>query len=150
MVMFSRITAAALLIASVTLTGCLDKNQETAPEVPVAPEVTMNDLIVANSETVRDAVEAYALENNGVYSTVSIQRNLANKKLQDYLPNGELLVNPYTGWTTEPSIGAHPHEVGDTGYIALVNSEGIPNGYVINGLNEDLEFIGTIRKEPID
>jgi len=150
MVMFTRITLAALLFVSVTLSGCLDNQEAAEPEGPAAPEVTMNDLIAANNRIVRDAVEAYALENNGVYPVASDRRNLVDKRLKDYLPNAQYLVNPSTGLPSEPSIGAHPHEPGGTGCVALVNSEGVSNGYEINGLDENYDFIATIRREPVD
>ena len=148
--MVRSITIALFISASMCVSGCLDKSDENAaPVVPVVPALTNDDLVIENCEIVRDALEAYALENDGEYPITDSDRNLVDKMLRDYLPGGMLLTNPYSGTETEPSIGAYAVAAGGTGCIARSNSEDKITGYRINGIGELAgEDIILIEKDP--
>ena len=146
-----RNTAIALFIAaSMCVSGCLDSSEENfVPDTPVIPPLTKDELVIANCEIVRDALEAYASENDGEYPVTDSDRNLADKGLRDYLPGGQQLANPYTGTATEPTYGALGVQAGSTGYIARSDSQDRLTGYRINGIGEVAgEDIVRIDKAP--
>jgi len=86
---------------------------------------------IANCLTVQHAVEAFAAENDGNYpDDVDVGRSLAGKTVNDYLPGGSRLRNPYTGARTEPVDGAAA-TAGQTGYAAIRMDRNV--GYTITG-----------------
>lgn len=134
-----------LLLAPVALFGCSDD------ENVVVNKVSPEDLVIANSHAVQDAVEAFAAENNGEYPTNDSHRSLAGNNLIDLLPSGTRLQNPFTGEEAEPSS---PHALypGTIGYRPSMDwdSQGRPfaPGYFITGFGESTEIISLVRNYP--
>ena len=92
--------------------------------------------VVTNCSIVREAAEAFAADNNGLYPAgVSCSVSLLGKTLIDYLPGGAHLVNPYHGQATEPVDGAAANQ-GETGYIGCY-CPSTPKAYRITGVAND-------------
>jgi hypothetical protein len=107
---------------------------------------TKADSVVMNCYLVRDAAEAFAAENNGVYPYDMRAHELPDgRTLIDFLPGGSQLVNPATGERTEPRT-AYPTFPWSTGYMALRTTE--PYGYVIIGLDDDFHELIRLEKRP--
>jgi type IV pilus assembly protein PilA len=91
--------------------------------------------VKSNCHTVQLAAEDFAVQNNGVYAA-----GVAN--FQNALPdtdgdgNPDLLVNPFTNVATEPGDGAAAAP-GDTGYVPIVDVNGVNIGYTITGFGKD-------------
>jgi hypothetical protein len=101
------------------------------------PLLTKERQVIENCLLVRDAAEAFAADNNGVYSNGLADYTPAGMTVIDYLPVGRLLVNPFTGYPTEPVVGV-PAARGSTGYLALdIDGDGTMDGYKIDGLGGD-------------
>ena len=98
------------------------------------PEYITNfdSLVTANSHLVQEAAENFAAFNDGVYAGNLADVDLAGNTLIDYLPDGQLLLNPYTGALTEP-VGAPAATPGQTGYVVIVDHTGTNSGYTITG-----------------
>jgi hypothetical protein len=76
-----------------------------------------HDALFANVRLVVDAAKAYAAANNGAYpSDVGGTPNLEGDTLVDLLPNGELLINPFTSMPDQPIDGSSA-SAGDIGYV---------------------------------
>jgi hypothetical protein len=106
--------------------GCSDLTLDLeAPEAPSQP--TLDELVVENCRSVRAAAEAYAAQNGG--------ENPTGRTVQDYLPEGRLLENPYTHAITEPVWGAAAASPGQTGYVCILYGES--RGYTIDGIGSD-------------
>jgi prepilin-type N-terminal cleavage/methylation domain-containing protein len=91
--------------------------------------------VKSNSHTTQLAAEDFAVQNNGVYaSDVDNSQTLSGTTLTDLLPNGMLLVNPFTSARTEPvnGIAADPGEVGYT----CVQQNGSNVGYNITAIGK--------------
>jgi hypothetical protein len=83
-----------------------------------------HEQVVANCLATKRAAEAYAADNDGIYpDDVS--------DFDDYLPDGSLLKNPYTGARTEP-VDLTAASSGQTGYVEIVMG-GKNLGYTITG-----------------
>jgi len=101
--------------------------------------LTKEDSVVANCYIVRDAAEAYAAANNGVYATDPWGDALPDgRTLVDFLPGGRLLMNPFNGLRNLPVPG-HASLPGETSYTGRTSVE--PYGYVIRGVGEDHDVI---------
>jgi hypothetical protein len=100
-----------------------------------APDVINKEQAVArNGLVVRDAAEAWAASNNGVYSNGLADPNPQGETLIDFLPGGRLLINPFTSLPTEPVAGGAA-SAGSTGYLAIdSNGNGSMDCYIIDGL----------------
>jgi len=93
--------------------------------------------VIENCLVIRQAVEAHAADNNGVYANGFATRTPAGMTVIDYLPEGRLLVNPFTGARTEPVVGM-PAAQGSTGYLCIDRDrDGKMDGYQIDGLGGD-------------
>ncbi len=73
-------------------------------------------LVMANSQAVRDAAEAFAAESNFYPSDLDSDTAPSGNTLIDFLPGGAKLVNPFTGQRTEPVMKAVATERGETAY----------------------------------
>jgi len=138
---------------SLLLLGCLsDGNDSVAPgpdEISTPP--TKDEITIENSYITRDAVEAFAAANGGLYPLNSSQRIADGRQVVDFLPGGQLLVNPYTGSRTSPSIGSAAGSRGQTGYVTHFDTTfGLPLGYTIDCWNEDFEIVLQIFQDPND
>jgi hypothetical protein len=116
------------------------------PDVNQGP--TADELVIQNCYAVRDAVEAYAAENNGLYPDAVTSQLPDGRELRDFLPGGEYLANPYTGSRTEPWDGPVAY-AGSTGYRRWNDSTtSEPRGYVIDGIDGNYETIVHLEKDP--
>lgn len=87
--------------------------------------------VLANCRAVRDAAEAFADRNNGVYPGGGADANLDGDTLIDLLPGGRLLTNPYTMTATEPVFGVAA-TYGQTGYLGTdTDGNGTVDGFLI-------------------
>jgi len=76
-----------------------------------------HDVTIANAYLVLDAAKRFAQTNDGVFSTdIAGDRNKDGKILQQLLPNGNLLINPFEGVNTEPQDGLGLAVPGAIGY----------------------------------
>ncbi len=92
------------------------------------------DIVIENCFAVRDAAEAFAAENNGVYPANLADNSAAGQTVIDLLPGGNFLQNPFTRCETEPVDGGAAN-CGETGYVAVdPNGDGIWDGYLIDGV----------------
>ncbi len=124
-----------LLLAS----GC--GKQSTPTVAQLSPE----DIVIANSYTVQEAVEAFALQNAGRYPrNVDSDTTQSGKTLKDFLPGGLLLTNPFTGARTEP-LAAYADLQGQTGYA--FNADSV---YTITGFGRDSLVIILSLRSPGD
>jgi len=117
------------------MSGC---REESEPVVAVGP--TNDEIVIENAYLIRDAAEAFAADNGGIYSS-------HRSEILPYLPGGEVLMNPFTGIRSEPGIGL-PGDPGELGYWAVLDSTGADKGYSIYGVGEDRTFIIEIHKLP--
>jgi hypothetical protein len=86
---------------------------------PGAPEPDPRiQQVVDNSRVLRDAVEAFAAQNDGWYPTNLVDVNVAGNTVVDLLPGGQMLENPFTGERTSPVEGVAQNP-GDVGYTCL-------------------------------
>lgn len=121
-----------LLLLQLTLLGCSDIAQNAI--VPDDP--TFDELVYQNCIAVRDAAEAYALEN-GDY------RLLPCDDFDQFLPGAAPLINPATGQPTEP-VSYEPSGIGSVSYRIYaeynIDSEWQIVGYYIvgRGVYEDI------------
>jgi len=97
-----------------------------------------NALVHWACDKLRDAVAAWVTDA-GTFPLVLESRTPDGKTVLDYLPDGKLLENPFTGKLSEPANGPAT-EPGDVGYIALYG------GYRIEGFGvADLTFSYTVN-----
>jgi len=90
-------------------------------------------VVKSNCHTVQIAAEDFSLQNDGVYAIdVDVDAASSGETLEDLLPRGGLLVNPFTKAATEPVNGA-ADDPGETGYEPIV-SDGVCVGYNITGV----------------
>lgn len=124
-------------IAALALMGCNsdDLAQPTTPDGPTDEEV-----VLANVALVRAAADAWAAaDDDGEYPTdVGTATTPGGMTLVDLLPNGELLVNPYTGEQSEPRDGAAANS-GEIGY-RHVPYGGAVAAFVINAWGDENEI----------
>ena len=88
------------------------------------------------------AVESFTLENDGVYpQDLSTAFNNVSKSTMDYMPEGMLVINPYTMARTEPVWGAATN-IGETGYRPVdADGDGAADGCVVDGMSDDYRTI---------
>jgi hypothetical protein len=91
--------------------------------------------VIDNCLTVIAAVEAFAADNGGVYPYNGTTKTPAGQTVGDYLPEGLLLVNPYTGVRTEPQWVGAPANPGQTAYQFVdQDGDGTPDHYLVGGV----------------
>ena len=108
-------------------------------ECPVAAcEPSIEELearVTANCYTLEEALKAHMEDNEGICpEDVCTDTNRVGLTLIDYLPDRQLMENPFTGERTEPILGI-ASEQGQTGYY-LPFPIGRPCFYYINGFGE--------------
>ena len=122
-----------LIMLSFLLTaGC-----KKEAELPTPVEPSLEDLVIQNCYIVRDAAEAFAVQNGRYPSLVD--------EFASLLPNGEMLENPFQGYRTEPIDGPASFP-GETGYQVARDGSG-NTGYGISGYGES-DIIITLSKQP--
>jgi prepilin-type N-terminal cleavage/methylation domain-containing protein len=92
--------------------------------------------VKSNCHTVQLAAEDFAVQNNGVYAGIAGDMTPGGDTLQDLLPGGNLLENPFTNIASEP-VWAAANNPGETGYVAFAIA-GVNIGYTITGAGKDL------------
>ena len=86
-----------------------------------------------NAHVTRLAAEDFSVQNDGVYAANIGSALPSGNTLLDLLPEGALLVNPFSNAADSPinGIAANP---GVVGYLSLdTNADGSPDGYSISG-----------------
>jgi len=127
------------MVAMVCYVGCKGSGDDPISVSPPEAPLTKEDSIIADCYLVRDAAEAYAAANNGIYATDPWHSTLPDGRiLIDFLPDGKLLVNLYNGGRYLP-IPGHPGGPGEIGYTGRTSVE--PYGYVIRGVGADYSVI---------
>jgi prepilin-type N-terminal cleavage/methylation domain-containing protein len=87
-----------------------------------------------NCHTVQLAAEDFAIQNGGVYAAdTDTDQTPTGATIQDMLPGGTLLENPYTNAATEPLSSGVAALPGETGYAPIVGPTGLNDGYSITG-----------------
>jgi hypothetical protein len=87
-----------MLIGAIAV-GC---GSDDTTSVPTERRVPLYDLVDANCLAVETAVYRFALDNDDFFPADVSDVNNAGKVLSDYLPDGSMLINPYTHEATEP------------------------------------------------
>lgn len=77
------------------------------------------------------AAEAYAVDNEGVYSDTAVD-------VTPRLPGGLLIENTFTGVRTEPQFHAAASTAGQIGILVIADN-GVNVGYTINGWGRNAE-----------
>jgi hypothetical protein len=133
-----RILLILALVMVLCYTGCSeDSDTPIAPPQDTVTLYTKDDTVIAHVYIVRDAVEAFAAANNGVYPHLTTWEGVDGQTLIDLLPDGKYLVNPYWGVMDSPMDGSSAM-AGQVGYMARdVDADGAPDGYVIDALGAD-------------
>lgn len=111
----------------------------------------LEDSVGANCYMVRDAAEAFAAANGGIYPfDATVDTTPYGDAVIDILPGGGFLENPFTGMATEP-MDVSASNPGTTGYepiigIHPVHGPGVCVGYCITGVGKlPLEHIVVIE-----
>ncbi len=91
----------------------------------------------SNAHTVQLAAEDFSVQNQGVYALNTADVTPTNETIVSLLPGGVRLENPFTRAATTPIDGL-PAAAGEVGYQpADPNADGVPEGYQIDGCNND-------------
>jgi len=99
----------------------------------------------SNCHTVQLAAEDFSVQNDGVYATDNGDVLPSGDTIQDLLPGGNLLDNPFTKIASEPGWGAAAAAPGATGYIAVdSDGDGTNDGYTIDGQGKGGNVIITL------
>ncbi len=117
-----------ILLATFVVSSC-DNDETARPIDPPAP--TTDEQIIADCYVVRDALEAYAAANGGVYpAQVSA--------ILPFLPGGSNLTNRYTGLATVP-VFYDPQWPGEIGVLPFFSESwrDPPAGYRVTGRGRD-------------
>jgi prepilin-type N-terminal cleavage/methylation domain-containing protein len=91
----------------------------------------------SNCHTVQLAAEDFAVQNGGIYAAGAGDALPSGRTIQDLMPGGLLVVNPFTGAATEPQWGLAAALPGQTGYVAIQDGTGTNVGYTITGHGKD-------------
>ena len=127
------------LVLALCYTGCSEgSDTPISPPPDTVTLYTKDDTVIANAYIVRDAAEAFAAANNGAYPALACCAKTPDGRTTiDFLPDGKLLLNPYTGVIDSPTDG--PSGVaGQVGYVPVdPDGDGFPDGYWIDALGAD-------------
>jgi len=145
---------AILIVILILSQGC---GEDAAPLVSPPPEgpLTKADSVVLNAQILRDALEEWAEANYGFYP-LRAEDELYDGGMQflEFLPDTQLLLNPFSGERTEPTFMRMPGP-GEMGYRPLFHlvtvgsyTSWIPIGYRIEAFDPDYQEIITIVVEP--
>jgi len=97
-----------------------------------------DEAVVNNSRLVASAAYAFAQENDGAFAWNNGDVNNSGLRVQDYLPEGKLLMNPYTELNTEPQWGTSAAGAGAVGYVARdLNGDNIIDGFGVTGVGSE-------------
>jgi hypothetical protein len=130
-----RFLLTTLLVLALCYAGCSeDSDTPISPPQDTVTLYTKDDTVIANAYIVRDAAEAFAAANNGLYPRLTTEKTLDGQTLIDLLPEGKLLLNPYWGVMDSPMDG-FSEVPGQVGYIIYSSIE--PYGYKIDAVGAD-------------
>ena len=106
-----------LIICTFSVLACQDETQKSVSFVgPTPEEPSLDDLVFENCLIVQDAVEAYAIENDGQYPWYPVYTSpRGTRGFIYFLPDSTFLTNPTTGARTEPVL-MEPSGIGSTSY----------------------------------
>lgn len=100
-------------------------------------------MVIANCLEVQKAIEKFAILNEGIYPVdTSSDCTPCGDDVIALLPNGVMLENPFTKSPCEP-IDGWADTPGSTGH-RVVECNGVPVGYIINGAGRDIPPYNTI------
>jgi hypothetical protein len=123
------------ILAMAALCSCSESDDPVGSlDGPPAPDP--EEVVIANAYIVQDAVEAFraGTEHGGICpADIDTDTNSVGLTLVDYLPDGMLIENPYTGQRTEPVEGV-ASEPGQVGYSIKM---WFPSYYAVTGFGED-------------
>ncbi len=108
-----------------------------APHIKSMKANYRNIEVKHNCRIVQDALEQYALNNNGSYPKYTTEENSNGKTLIDYLPGQTLLKNPYSQQLTEPEF-FNGKQCGKTQYKPLI-IHNLCESYVVVGWGKCME-----------
>jgi hypothetical protein len=114
------------------LWGC---EKEESPVDAQGPSIfELEEIVRENCQIVLEAVEAYAAENNLYYYPVDVyyDTSLAGNSLINLLPEGQMLINPFTNLPTEP-VNRRAANPGEIGYEPWWRDSRVNTGYTITG-----------------
>lgn len=120
------------IISSLMLWSC---GKEECPVDAEGPSILeLEEAVIENCQIVLEAVEAYAAENNLYYYPVDVycDTSLAGNSLIDLLPEGQMLINPFTNLPTEP-VNRRAAYPGEIGYEPWIRYSTMNTGYTITG-----------------
>ena len=133
------------MVSMVCYVGCKDASDPISvlPPIDETP-LTKDDSVIVNVYLVRDAAEAFAAANNGVYPFDLRSETPDGRRLMHFLPGEQQLVNPYTYVRNIP----FGHDVSYPGQVGIRVYTGTPPyGYHITGVGpEEFFHILTITK----
>ena len=119
---------------------------ESLGNVP-ADVLSNHDITVANAFLVRETALLFGATNDGEFSTdVAGDTNKDGKTLQDLLPNGELLLNPFESVHTEPQDGVGLGWHGAVGYIGADSGGGYIDAFTIEAYSCDGDVMLTLGR----
>jgi hypothetical protein len=131
-----QIIIAIFAIILVFAVGC---DNETIVENQPLEVLEMEAIVKGNSISLLEAVEQFALDNYGEYpENVDSDTTAAGMSLIDYLPDGEKLINPFTGEKDQP-VNTIPSSPGEIGYYKYCPAY---NVYYIQGYGANSLIIG--------
>ena len=117
---------------------------ENLEHVPVDVRY-LTDVTVANALLVRDAALRFAAANGGVFPTdVAGDTDPNGKYLMDYLPGGELLINPADAVQSNPMDGVGLAIGGGVGYVGSDSGGGFMDSYLIEAYSCDGSIMLTL------
>lgn len=127
----------AIFACSESPTESLESQIEPTIEELEAKVVENCYILQAAIEEYKTASESRYPDAPGIYPpSVSTDPYELGITLLDFLPNGDLLENPFTGERTEPSTDTIATEPGQIGY-GVGNGGGAHQAYAITGCGED-------------
>ncbi|HSG27395.1 MAG TPA: type II secretion system protein [Candidatus Krumholzibacterium sp.] len=98
--------------------------------------------VKSNCHTVQLAAEDFAVQNQGVYPATAASAVPSGEVLQDLLPGGVAMENPFTKVATEP-VWAAAVTAGQTAIAPVMNGT-VPIGYTILGGGKDGDTVITL------
>lgn len=134
-----RSTALSILLPLLVISSCLEDKSPVIPSTPLSPE----EQVIANCYMVQQALEAFALENNGGYPNGTWEQTPSGNSLYDFLPSGLRLENPFTKVRSEPVDGTATTP-GNTGYSPIVGGLNVV-GYIVTGFGADAQIIELLK-----
>ena len=146
----NRILLIVALVLALCYTGCReDSDSPISPPPDTVNLMTKDDSVIANAYIVRDAAEAFAAANNGMYAEEPwTEETLDGRTLIDFLPEGKPLLNPYNGLRMDPIPGG-ASAAGQVGYRAFRSIE--PHGYIIDAIGGNgYEYLIVLSWDPLE